>query len=307
MKVVILGGCGFLGLHIAEKLVANNIKTVLVDSKTRLHKPIDFHKYQLVEIDYPYRDIEVLESVLKKNDVFIHLGWSQVPNDNLYGFKKDISQNILISAELFHLARNLGVGRIIFASSGGSVYGDLAESPINEKCATNPISSYGVAKLATEKYLTLLTANSPTDHIIFRIGNAYGNHLLPCSTATGLIPSVIKALISDNEIEIWGNGQVIRDFINVKDIANAFYLATVMPKINGIFNIGTGKGTSIKNLISMIENKLNKSAKIIWSDNRMCDVKEAVLDYGKFKTLSQWTPQISLEKGVSEMVSTYKG
>lgn len=303
MKVVILGGCGFLGLHIAEKLIQNNIETVLIDSQQRLAHPLDSSKYQQLEIEYPYTNLDVVKSALSRGDVLIHLGWSQVPNDDAYSFRQDIAGNALISAELFSLASQAGVDKIIFASSGGAVYGNVAETPIHEKCETNPVSSYGIGKLTAEKYLSLLTADSSTKHVILRIGNAYGHHPSEEKTPTGLIPFMMKALLSNREIEIWGDGQVVRDFVHAFDIAEAFFLAVIKPQVQGIFNIGTCRGTTIEEVIALIETRLNKKANIRWTDGRSCDVQKVVLDASKFNALTEWTPQVSLAHGIDMIAS----
>ena len=303
MKVVILSGCGFLGLHIAKKLIQNNIKTVLVDTKERFANPLDPSQYQRVEIEYPYQNLDPLKSVLSRGDVLIHLGWSQVPNDDAYSFRQDIAGNALMSAELFSMAREAGVGKVIFASSGGAVYGNVGDSPIHEKCETNPVSSYGIGKLAAEKYLALLTSDSSTSHVILRIGNAYGNHLSATSTPTGLITFMIKKMLLDQAIEIWGDGEVVRDFIYASDIADAFYLAVTQQNAQGVYNIGTGQGKTIRDVISCVETRLKRSAKINWSDGRSCDVEKVILDSSKFKALTDWKPQINLQQGIDMIAS----
>lgn len=304
MKVIIIGGCGFLGLHIANKLISNNIETVLVDSKERYEMPFQSKKITFVNIKFPYTDIKKIETITHNKDVVIHLGWSGVPNDDPNCYTKDIEENILNSARIFHtIVKNKG-SKIIFASSGGAVYGNSIEAPISENQETYPISSYGTSKLAAEKYLNFFTANSATENVIFRIGNAYGPHLSETKNPTGLIPALFKAIENDLTIDIWGDGKIIRDFIYIKDIADAFYFAVMKQNIRGIFNIGTCKGTSLVNLISLIESLFNKKLNVNWLNKRFCDVKCTILNSSKFNKVSGWKPQYDLEKGIQDMLQS---
>lgn len=305
-KVVIFGGSGFLGLHIARQLIKNNYRVILVDSKYRLDKTPEhlfLSKCEKKAINYPYENPKALRSIFEKGDILIHLGWSQVPNENPKSYQNDISNNMSFSVSLFELAITSGVCKIIFASSGGSVYGNSDTIPINEKHHTEPISSYGIAKLTTEQYLNLLTKNSSTNHVILRIGNAYGLHLSPKLTPTGLIPFIINALNNDSILEIWGDGEVLRDFTHVTDIGAAFFAAIETTDLNGIFNIGTGISTSINQLIKLIEKTLGKAAKVHNGSARLCDVKEVVLDASKFKRHTHWAPKVSLKEGLIELAS----
>lgn len=304
-KVVVLGGCGFLGLHVAQHLINNQCKVVLIDSASRTEQiprgMLSNHGHT-VEISYPYQETSVLESVLQKGDVLIHLGWSQVPNDNRRSYQIDIAENMAFSTALFDLATTAGVSKIIFASSGGSIYGNSSNSPLTETSPTEPISSYGIAKLATEKYLQLLTKDTATLAVNLRIGNAYGLHLSPSLTPTGLIPFFISALNDQRTVDIWGDGEAVRDFIHVSDIAAAFSAAIQTPDLSGTFNIGTGIGTSINQLIALIEKSMKQTVPISNTKGRRCDVTTAVLDASEFKRLTNWLPRVSLQQGVMEVI-----
>ncbi|MCX7553242.1 NAD-dependent epimerase/dehydratase family protein [Marinicella sp. S1101] len=304
-NVVILGGAGFLGLHIAHQLTQNNQRVILLDSSSRIKQiPQGLLNHNCLKkvIEYPYSDASAVAPSLDQGDVLIHLGWSQVPNDNRQSYQKDITENLAFTAALFDLAIDIGVSKVVFASSGGSVYGNSSKSPLTEGCPTEPISSYGIAKLASEKYLNLLSRGTATLPVVLRIGNAYGLHLAPNLTPTGLIPFFISALKQNITVNIWGDGEVVRDFIHVRDIAAAFCAAIEATTLNGTFNIGTGIGTSINQLIGLIEENLGKTAQITNSRGRSCDVKEAVLDASEFRRLTQWSPLINLKQGVNEII-----
>lgn len=301
MKVVILGGCGFLGLHTAHQFIQNNTETVLIDSPERL--PLAPAGCDRIGIAYPYQDLATIESVLGRGDVLIHLGWSKVPNADADSFATDMGQNALFSAALFQQAVKAQVAQVIFASSGGSVYGNVSDPRIHEGHPTKPISSYGIGKLAAEHYLDMMAMGSQTRPVSFRIGNAYGTHRAGDQTPTGLIPFAVQSMLDDREIEIWGDGQVVRDFIHVTDIARAFSVAAGNPTIRGVFNLGTGVGTAIADLIGLLESRLNRSARISWGKSRPCDVQRVVLDSNRFRDLTGWQPTISLEQGVDQIIS----
>jgi len=188
------------------------------------------------------------------------------------------------------------VRKLMFASSGGTVYGIPKRLPITEDDPTNPICSYGIVKLAVEKYLQLYHRLHGLEYVVLRISNPYGPRQDP-RHVQGVVSVFAARLLENRPITIWGTGRVVRDFIHVQDLARLFYDAAVS-HVTGVFNAGSGIGVSLNDLLAMMIAQYGVQAEVNRVAARACDVPAAVLDYEKAKRVFGWTPQISLERGV---------
>ena len=241
-----------------------------------------------------------MRSALNGSDVLYHLISTTVPqtanNDPFF----DAETNLLGTVKMLQEARKAQIKRIVFTSSGGTVYGIPKEVPIRETHPTEPISAYGVSKLAIEKYLHLYEALYGMECCILRIANAYGERQ-PITETQGVIPAFLDKIIKDKPIKIWGDGTIVRDYIHVQDIANALAKAATYKEFMSIFNIGSGRGYSLKELVKIVTTVTGKSMQVNYETGRAFDVPTNVLDISHAKAHLNWFPKIEISAGIKRM------
>ena len=174
----------------------------------------------------------------------------------------DIRENLIPSLAFLNLARSAGVKRVVFLSSGGTVYGRSKQIPTAETEPTDPITAYGISKLAIEKYLALYEMHYGLDYRILRVANPFGAYQLPVKRQ-GLIAEAISRAMNREAVEIWGDGTMVRDFVFVDDVVNALEIAAVDRSEERVFNIGSGVGRSVRDVLTTIENSLGLKLNII--------------------------------------------
>ncbi len=297
MNTVILGASGFLGQSITSILAEENADLTLFDMHfTETQK----EKYRCVVGDFSSpADLEPI--LTNEVDTVIHLISTTVPatGDKYPG--ADVRGNLITTLDFLDLCVKNRIRRVIFASSGGTVYGSISR-PAEESDPCNPICSYGIVKRAIEEYLALYHRLHGLEYSILRASNPYGTGQA-VNKPQGVIGAFLCRILEEKPIEIWGDGSVVRDFIHIDDVAKAF--AAVM-KYRGperIFNVGTGVGHSIKDVIGIIENVTGREVPCTYRQQKVQDVPMNVLDVSKIKDAVGWMPEIGLREGISH---TYK-
>jgi UDP-glucose 4-epimerase len=193
------------------------------------------------------------------------------------------------------------VRRVVFVSSGGTVYGIARQSPIPEDHSTDPICSYGIHKLAIEKYLHLFRAKNALDSIVLRVSNMYGESQ-GCNRPLGAVAHFTARAVDGVPIEIWGDGAITRDYIHVDDVVSALLSAKSYEGAERLFNIGTGRGVTLNQLVEMLQNRLSSPVPVNYKPQRGFDVLENVLDVSRAARDLAWTPRVSLEMGLEKMI-----
>lgn len=295
MKIVVTGGLGFIGSHLVKKLneaghtvsvvsIKNNIPAILQDVNG-----IHYHFGN-------YSDRFFMKDILKNSDLVIHAACTTVPENSTKNPVYDIETNVVPTIQLLEYCVEEKVKKIIFLSSGGVVYGKNSSALLKETDALYPISSYGISKVTIEKYIRLFEHLHGLRHCIFRISNAYGPGQSQAKNQ-GVIGAWLKQIKSDSPVEIWGNGKIIRDYIYVDDIANAI-LTAIEQNCNGTFNLGTGLGVSLNELLLIINSTLKLNIQPVYRKSRGFDVDKNVLDASRFISATGWKPETSLENGI---------
>lgn len=300
MKVAIIGGAGFIGSKLSELLKINNDFVCILDTETRLNSNSEFIK-QIPQIVFPFPDVSNIEKHLVGFDSIVHLSCTSEPAISMDSVLLDAQNNILPSIQIFEAAIKAGVSRIIFSSSGGTVYGTPKTIPVKEEFDKKPISAYGVSKLTIENYLNLYSKNFPIKGISLRIANPYGDYQLR-GTRIGIIANYLTHIKNNQEIEVWGNGEIIRDYIHIDSVADAFLKAlhsSLLP--SGSYNVGSGIGTSINELIDLLFSITNKSVKVNYKLSRPFDVSNISLDSSLFSESTGWKPNVSLHRGIERL------
>ncbi len=297
-RYVIFGGLGFLGNAIVRRLASKNENVLIVDRKDRMHTARGLGRFippGVTLIDC--LATSEIRSVLRSGDYvldFWNHGSPAVSPNTVSVILKDLVEN---SVSLFEQAAAIGVAKIIFASSGGSVYGACNTPFLTELSSTEPISGYGFTKVALENALRYISYRANMDHVVLRIANAYGPGSHSGDTQN-LIAKACRCAKDSCVLKIWGNGEAIRDYIYIDDIVSAVELACRSSGAKGIFNIGTGSGTRVKDVIRLVECVSHKDIRIETQPDRACDPSCNVLDITRAQATLGWTPAISLIDGI---------
>jgi UDP-glucose 4-epimerase len=291
--VLVIGGCGFIGTHIVDQLQRDGLAVrVLSRRPEALREPISDVHYVLGSM----ADDGLLDVALDGVDAVIHAASSMVPQTSNLNPVADINENLISSVRLFEKMQVAEISKLVFLSSGGTVYGVPRQSPLAEDHPLKPISSYGVVKVAIENYIQMFSTLHGMEACILRPSNPYG----PRQGRTGLqgVIAVCLSKIARNEpLEIWGDGSVIRDFIYVEDLAELCVHA-IRSSSNGVFNAGSGLGVSIGEVVSLISCILGRDLDLIHKQARNFDVPANVLDISKVMRALSWSPKTSLEEGI---------
>lgn len=287
MRVAIFGASGFVGRNIVETFKRGNIGVVASDLKGLELKNVKFIKADIL-------DPNAVTKVVKDADVIIHLAASSLPT-SLKNPLLDARINIEGTLNILDAAREHGVDGIIF-SSASSLVGDVKYNPVDENHPRTPRTPYGIAKLACEHYLRVYYELYGLNYLIFRFFNIYGHWQYPKSGA--LVPMIYKKLTTTGSFDVFGDGSQTRDFVFVEDVTE-FYLKALKSRIkNEIVNLGTGRATSIKEIVKISGELLGIEPKINYLPPRSGEIGNFVADTTKLKRLFGYVPQTSLRSGL---------
>ena len=292
MSIVILGAGGFMGRSITKALSATNDDLTLFDMR--------FTKEQQNHLRCIERDFTSpadLERVFKREvDTVIHLISITVPVTADKVPAADVWGNLLNTLELLDMCVLENVRRVIFVSSDRTVYGQH-DRPVKKNDPCFPVCSHGIVKRAIEEYLGLYHRLRGLDYLIMRVSNAYGAAQTG-KKPQGVIGTFLHRIIEGKPIEIWGDGNVVRDFVHIDDVARSFVAMLQYTGSEHIFNVGTGKGHSIKQVVDLIESILGQSIACTYFPQSSLDIPINVLDITRIQRETGWEPTISLEEGI---------
>lgn len=294
---IIFGGAGFIGSHIAEDLLNNGIRVTVFDKLNASKKNVE---HILDEIDFIEGDFnnEVdISKALKGKDNVVHLVSSTVPATSNQNTFYDVESNLISSLHLFEKCVEYKTKRLIFISSGGTVYGNPLKLPVNEKHPTDPTSSYGIIKLTIEKYLHLYKVLKGLDYKILRFANPYGERQNPLLTQ-GLIAHLLYRIKNGETLEVWGDGKVVRDYFYIKDGARSIYRAIRDNSSQRIYNISSAKGLSINQILDRFRKVLKLDFDVKYLPGRKFDVKANILDNKLAAKYLKWKPEYSFNEGL---------
>jgi UDP-glucose 4-epimerase len=295
MKILVLGGNGFIGSHVVDSLLDSGHSVRVFDRAMESFRlPSKQIEFRLGSFDDTFLLAEALQGV----DAVCHLISTTVPATSNLDPVADVQSNLVTTLVLLEQMRKKGLKRILYLSSGGTVYGNPETSPISEAHPLNPICSYGVVKVAIEKYLNMYQELYGIEPVILRPSNPYGpgqGH----TGVQGLIGTMLNHLIVDEPLDIWGDGSIIRDYLHVRDLARLCVNA-LESNVSGVFNAGSGEGYSVNEIIALVNQISTRQLSLNYLEGRMFDVKEVVLDISKANAQFDWFPEITLPEGISE-------
>lgn len=298
MNILILGAAGFIGTNLTIKLAKNKEdKITLVDKSIHYFSSIEKFHFLNVKIKEVSFDENMDFELLRGQDIVYHLVSTNVPTTSNQHISQDIQSNVVFSSNLFDACVKNGVRKVVFISSGGTVYGKESDCPIPENAPTNPISSYGIQKITIEKLLYLYNYMYGLDYKIIRLSNPYGPYQRPDGILGAVTTFTYKALRGD-EITVYGDGSVVRDFIYIDDAIRAIEKIVNSDNKYHTFNLGCGYGTSIKEVIETIHIALGTEMNIVYKERRSVDVPVNYLDISRYEKYFGKLNPISLSEGI---------
>ncbi|UES55257.1 NAD-dependent epimerase/dehydratase family protein [Roseibium aggregatum] len=295
MKVLVIGGCGFIGSHVVDKCLQQGLSVRVMDTRPELYRP------PLSGVDYVFHslsDHHRLADTLSGVDAVVHLASTTVPSTSNLDPAADISGNLVPTVRLLEAMRASGTRKLVFFSSGGTVYGIPTKDPVPEDYPLNPISSYGIVKLAIEQYLRMEQQLHGLEFVALRPANIYGPRQAQVGLL-GVIGTYLRKVAEDAPIEIWGDGSVVRDFVHVEDIADLCHRALISGA-SGSFNAGSGEGTSISQIVDIIGQTTGRTLEPVYKPGRNFDVPRVVLDIARARATFGWQPAVPLRRGIGE-------
>jgi len=297
---VVLGGSGFLGQRLCQRLLSIGCN---VRSVSRSGRPKGNAQSWWSDMEWVATDLgsATASAALTGAEIIFHVASSTYPSSSNSDFAFDLQSNVVGTVRLLRDACARHVGRVFFISSGGTVYGIPRQSPIPETHPTDPICSYGIHKLAVEKYLYLFRELRQLDSIVLRVSNLYGE-CQDLDKPLGAVSHFTHRAAVGKSIEIWGDGSIRRDYIHVDDVVSAFVKALAYQGVERLFNIGSGRSVSLNELVDLIRKRVRNRIFVSYAPPRGFDVPENVLDITRAATELNWKPSISLEAGLDRLL-----
>jgi UDP-glucose 4-epimerase len=294
---LVLGGAGFIGSHLAEALLQAGHRVRIFDRPHLDRLPAFLQRREFEVFTGDFLNPRTLSPALEGSEIVFHLVSTTLPKNSNDNPMYDVESNVMGTLRLLELCRQQGVRKVVFASSGGTVYGVPRSVPIAESHPTDPICSYGIHKLAIEKYLQLNHRIYGLDYCVVRPANLYGPRQR-LDIAQGAVAVFLDRALRGKPIQVWGDGSVVRDYLYVGDAAEALVKAAAFGGDPRIFNIGSGVGTSLTQLINEIEALLGRSVAVDYTAARTLDVPANVLDASLARRHLGWAPGTSLAEGL---------
>ena len=299
MKISIIGGSGFIGLSLFKFLSKKKHNIRIIDTKKRLLKTnLRNNNFSLINYD----NIKSIKKTLQGTDILINLYSRFSPLSSSNANKIKLKKEVQINKRIFEVSKDLKIKKIIFASSGGTIYGKKNKFPIKESFVTKPISNYGKIKLNSENYLKSIFNN---DYYILRISNIYGSLQYKYSKV-GIIAKIIDTIKKNKKFEIWGSSKIIRDYLYIDDLSRIVETLILSNIKKGTYNISSAQGYSIDQLIKKISKITQKKCEISFLSKRSFDVSKSVLCNKKIYYETFWKPQVKIEDGIKKMLEEYK-
>ena len=299
MKIILLGAAGFIGTNLVFELAkdpANQI-TVVDRDISYFQNIMDRHLQNVRPVESALAVDTDYEALVRGHEVVYHLISTTMPTNSNQAISEELKANVILSANLFEACVHQQVQKVVFLSSGGTVYGKEVQCPLNEKTPTNPITSYGVQKVTIEKLLYLYNYMHGLDYRIIRLANPYGPYQRPNGILGAVTTFTYKALKGE-EIQVYGDGSVMRDFIYIDDAVRGIIKIVNGTDAHHTFNLGCGYGTSIKQVLDTIEQTLGVSVKVNYSEGRKVDVPVNYLDIKRYETAYGALNPITLSEGI---------
>ncbi len=304
MKIVITGGAGFIGSHLADAFLAAGHDVVVIDNLSSGHREQIPAGARFHQVDI--RSEEAARVVAdEKPDVLCHHAAQMNVRYSVENPVYDADVNVLGLVRMLEAARAAGTGLVLFSSSGGTVYGEVDVWPTPEGQATVPLCPYGVSKLTGEHYLEYYRSVHGMRYVALRYSNVYGPRQDPHGEA-GAVAIFSKLLLRGETGRIYGDGLQTRDYVFVGDVVRANLAAVATPAASGPINIGTGRETSVVELYDRIRRLVGSDIAPLHVDPKDGEVRRNVLDPARAQQVLGWKPSVTLDEGLAATVDFFR-
>ena len=292
-RCLVTGGAGFLGRSLVRRLELSGAE-VSGFGRVAQHggQPIPW-------FGGTFSDTSALARAIEGQDFIFHLLGSSTPGSAERSPSSDLRENALCTVEMLELLSLRPGIRLVYASSGGTIYGPSGNCPVSESSATHPTSAYGAAKMTVESYLKVFLHMRGLDYKVLRIANPYGPNQSP-TRKQGFIAAATYNLLHRRPVEIWGDGTAVRDYLYVDDVSDAFIAAAQHVGGERIFNIGSGQGRSLNEVVRDIGHTLGlEDAHVVRHPGRAVDLPVNILDITRASVHLGWQPRFGWPEGLS--------
>lgn len=290
---VLVVGAGFLGRAIALKLAgAGRRITVLSPRAQDLSWPEG-----VMAVNGRQEDRALLGRLLADHGTAIHAAWGTTPGSSAGRPALEAELGLDPFLAFLETLQRFPQVRLLFLSSGGTVYGNPAVLPVTESAPLRPLSCHGAGKAAAELFLG---ARAPEKTLILRPSNIYGPGQ-GLKSGFGVIPHLLRCATEDRPFQIWGDGLQVRDYLYIDDFVEVVTRLIDRPQASGVFNLGSGEGTSLRELIALVEAETGRTLRIEAQPARVGDVRRIVLDIGRIRRAAEWAPSTRIEDGMARM------
>jgi UDP-glucose 4-epimerase len=304
MKVLVTGGAGFIASHVIDQYLAQGFEVVIVDDlstgrRSNLNPAATFYHLDI-------RSPELAAVFEKERPDFVNHHAAQMDvrrsvADPLF----DADVNVRGSINVIECARHYGVKKMVYISTGGAVFGEPEYVPCDENHPINPICPYGASKHTVEHYLFMYKVNYGLDYVVLRYPNVFGPRQDPRGEA-GVVAIFTGQMLSGKQVVINGDGEQLRDYVFVGDCARANVLALTNEKAAKIYNLGSGKGTSVNQIFATLKTIIGYPLDALHGPAKLGETRHIYLDGSRAQRELGWTPAVSLEEGMRQVVEHYK-
>ncbi|MCA9419398.1 MAG: NAD-dependent epimerase/dehydratase family protein [Nitrospira sp.] len=303
-KFLVTGGAGFIGSHLVDRLIQEGNEVIVVDNlstgkRKNINKKAQFYKMdiQSKRMERVFRNERPL--------IVVHLAAQMNVCHSTEDPGFDAQVNILGTINVLEHAVKHGVRKVTFASSGGAVYGEQEIFPAPESHRTDPLSPYGISKLAGEKYLAYYATATGLRYVALRFSNVYGPRQ-DSEGEAGVVAIFSKLMLNGGQPIVNGTGKQTRDFVYVEDVVEAI-LVTLGEDVQGIYNVGTGQETTVNECYGIIKDLTKSQCKDLYGAAKIGEQFRSVLDVTKLREVFGWDPQVSLQEGLTRTVDFFRG
>jgi UDP-glucose 4-epimerase len=303
MRILVTGGAGFIGSHIVEAYLEAGHEVRVIDNLATGRRANVPREAKLHEVDIHAREVETIFEEFRP-EVVNHLAAQASVKIGNSDPVFDLEVNGGGTARIAKLAADHGARKLIYASSGGTVYGNPEALPVTESHPIAPVSNYGTSKFTGELYVELASRSRGLDYTILRFGNAYGPRQDPHGEA-GVVAIFTGLMLSGQPCTIDGDGDQKKDYIYVADIARANLIALDRGS-GGVYNVGTAEGITVNQIWKTLSDATGNTIEAVHGPPRAGDVRNFWLDCSKAKAQLGWEPRVSFEEGVRLTVAAFR-
>jgi len=291
---VVLGGGGFIGVNLCRAL-AGRVRRLRAFGRRQTFAEA------LAGVEWfngDFADSASLALAVEGFDTVVHLVNTTTPASANVDKVADVQANVVSTLKLLEICRVQGVRRLVFVSSGGTIYGVPERIPTPETAATWPITAYGISKLTIEKYIALYRRLHGLECCILRVANPFGEFQTAAKNQ-GVIAAFLAQAMAGRTLEIWGDGSVVRDYLYIDDLVDALMLAMNHTGSEFVYNIGSGQGRSIAQVIEAIEVALGRRIQVHYNPRRNIDAPASILDITRAREQLGWAPKTDFSQGLA--------